>query len=854
MYNGIGLTTPRGSGTNGYIQTNRFFIKPKVNKVTENTKGFEPGQGTAGLTKKANKDILEHDRKRQIELKLVVLEDKLTEQGYTDAEITEKLLEARKVLEEAAAASDESIVLSEKRNDTQTHQVAARKEKQMETLRAALGIGQAESNHQIDEGDGDAAIMGRKSDDGKPHEKREHAFLDRDARWKKLSDDDSEAGRDDKKKASKNVKSKRNEGEADEIDDTRKRRKEEKRRKDDDSDSFSSDTDDKKEHERHTRKKNPKGRRNDSDSDSDVDIDVKKKKKSAKIHKRSRRHDSDDSDSDSDTAYSDSSESASDDDEAVKISSNDKQKRSHRSRDSDDNSSLDEQLSRQKTKSVKGHHRSQRHDNDDSISSSDDDGTIKIPFKKDVDKDKSACRRHDSDNDSSHDEGLSTRKTQKGTHHERTRQHHDSEVGSDRDDWTEKMRYEVGRHKDEHTVEHRGEQDDIDDRSDRARKHKVMARRGHGTNDSDSDKGTDRKEKLVRGRGKRHDTDDEDSDSTYVWKNGKGVMREQKAAKRDPVSPIVDGDHTSYSDDSLEKSSDSDSGGDISDKKHKTTGKSVAIDNEKNRGGATRCDDRNERSLNDYDRLERLWKSEGNHEVMRSERKLDDGYVDGQPESKSRSWNIGKDVEEYKRDKPEDTKFDSESLRANRERDNRRRDDFSRSIKSRVEFNGDNGRKEGRIHNKDNETQSENRWRDRYHEDHRGSRRHNRDEEEHRGRKHLRDDHEDRRYGKDDDEQRYGSRRERRGDDEEHRSKGHERDRQSDYSKRARHDDEVDHEDRQHRKDYEELQYGSRREKRGEEEEPRSKGHERGRQSDYSKRTRHDDFESSKKKSRGYDK
>ncbi|GLU17156.1 hypothetical protein SLE2022_335500 [Rubroshorea leprosula] len=249
---------------------------------------------------------------------------------------------------------------------------------------------------------------------------------------------------------------------------------------------------------------------------------------------------------------------------------------------------------------------------------------------------------------------------------------------------------------------------------------------------------------MVRGKGKRHDTDDEDSDSTYVQKNGKGVMREQKAVKRDSVSLIVDRDHTSYNDDSLGKSSDSDSGGDISDKKHKTTGKTIAIDNEKGKWGATRCDDRNERSLNDYDRLERLWKLEGNHEVMRGKRKLDDGYVDGQPESKSRSWNMGKDVEEYKRDKPEDTKFDSESSRANRERDNCRRDDFSRSIKSRVEFNGDSGRKEGRIHNKNNETQSENRWRDRDYGDHRGTRRRSRDEEEHRGSKHLRDDHEDR--------------------------------------------------------------------------------------------------------------
>ncbi|KAF2304365.1 hypothetical protein GH714_030495 [Hevea brasiliensis] len=98
MYKGIGLQTSRGSGTNGYIQTNKFSVKPKTAKVD---------RGTAGFTKKPNKDILEHERKRQIHLKLVVLEDILAEQGYTDLEIADKLQDARKILE-AASASEES--------------------------------------------------------------------------------------------------------------------------------------------------------------------------------------------------------------------------------------------------------------------------------------------------------------------------------------------------------------------------------------------------------------------------------------------------------------------------------------------------------------------------------------------------------------------------------------------------------------------------------------------------------------------------------------------------------------------------------------------------------------------------
>ena len=105
MYNGIGLQTPRGSGTNGYIQSNKFFIRSKTGKNSENGKGFEANPASAGLTRKPNRDILEHDRKRQIELKLVELEDQLTDEGCTDAEIAKRLDEERKILEAAATAA-----------------------------------------------------------------------------------------------------------------------------------------------------------------------------------------------------------------------------------------------------------------------------------------------------------------------------------------------------------------------------------------------------------------------------------------------------------------------------------------------------------------------------------------------------------------------------------------------------------------------------------------------------------------------------------------------------------------------------------------------------------------------------
>ncbi|KAL0447744.1 UNVERIFIED_CONTAM: Serine/arginine repetitive matrix protein 2 [Sesamum latifolium] len=113
MYNGIGIHTPRGSGTNGYAQRSKFFLKPKTN--TYSIKGFAPGQGTAGVTRKPNKEMLEHDIKRLIQLKIVL--SKHNEDLGSNA-----------------------LVFSEKVSETQTHQVSALKERWMETLKAALGI------------------------------------------------------------------------------------------------------------------------------------------------------------------------------------------------------------------------------------------------------------------------------------------------------------------------------------------------------------------------------------------------------------------------------------------------------------------------------------------------------------------------------------------------------------------------------------------------------------------------------------------------------------------------------------------------------------------------------------------
>jgi serine/arginine repetitive matrix protein 2 len=59
-YNGVGLSTARGSGTNGFVQRNLSYLKskPLVKKdISHYTQAPEHQQKTA------NKEILDHERK-----------------------------------------------------------------------------------------------------------------------------------------------------------------------------------------------------------------------------------------------------------------------------------------------------------------------------------------------------------------------------------------------------------------------------------------------------------------------------------------------------------------------------------------------------------------------------------------------------------------------------------------------------------------------------------------------------------------------------------------------------------------------------------------------------------------------
>ncbi len=74
----VGLTTPRGSGTSGYVQRNLSHMKPRDNYAPY-PKDYEQMKHRQ---RKPDKDILDHDRLREIEVKVFNLRDRLEDEEY----------------------------------------------------------------------------------------------------------------------------------------------------------------------------------------------------------------------------------------------------------------------------------------------------------------------------------------------------------------------------------------------------------------------------------------------------------------------------------------------------------------------------------------------------------------------------------------------------------------------------------------------------------------------------------------------------------------------------------------------------------------------------------------------------
>ncbi|KAJ5768919.1 hypothetical protein N7520_003478 [Penicillium odoratum] len=85
MSSNVGLSTPRGSGTSGYVQRNNAFIKPRS---TGSGAPYPPLTGANGSgpdygfkQRVPDKQILEHDRRRAIEVKVMEERERLEEEN-----------------------------------------------------------------------------------------------------------------------------------------------------------------------------------------------------------------------------------------------------------------------------------------------------------------------------------------------------------------------------------------------------------------------------------------------------------------------------------------------------------------------------------------------------------------------------------------------------------------------------------------------------------------------------------------------------------------------------------------------------------------------------------------------------
>ncbi|KAK3333473.1 cwf21 domain-containing protein [Cercophora scortea] len=138
MSDNVGLSTPRGSGTSGYVQRNLAHARPRdmaapyprdLDSLRHRQR--QPDQG-----------LLEHDRKREVEVKVFELRDKLEDEGIDEEVIDTRCDELRKKLlaemeknhRRGGASTSKNLKMH------QVHELADAKIKESERLRQALKI------------------------------------------------------------------------------------------------------------------------------------------------------------------------------------------------------------------------------------------------------------------------------------------------------------------------------------------------------------------------------------------------------------------------------------------------------------------------------------------------------------------------------------------------------------------------------------------------------------------------------------------------------------------------------------------------------------------------------------------
>jgi len=89
MYNGIGLPTPRGSGTSGYVQKNLAHKR-------SHTKAQIVSEPDPNIDKPKNPELILHQKKREIESRCLRLRKELEDEGWEESKIEKEIDAYRK--------------------------------------------------------------------------------------------------------------------------------------------------------------------------------------------------------------------------------------------------------------------------------------------------------------------------------------------------------------------------------------------------------------------------------------------------------------------------------------------------------------------------------------------------------------------------------------------------------------------------------------------------------------------------------------------------------------------------------------------------------------------------------------
>ncbi|EFQ97280.1 pre-mRNA-splicing factor cwc21 [Nannizzia gypsea CBS 118893] len=136
MSSNVGLTTPRGSGTSGYVQRNLSLLKPRdPNYAVPPAAYGDNGPSDAGFKQRQpDKQILEHDRRRAIEVQIIEERDRLEEENEKIAEGNKKLASKNKTDSDDTEKSDSKSEARGRRVELTEEEIEERLDKLRERL------------------------------------------------------------------------------------------------------------------------------------------------------------------------------------------------------------------------------------------------------------------------------------------------------------------------------------------------------------------------------------------------------------------------------------------------------------------------------------------------------------------------------------------------------------------------------------------------------------------------------------------------------------------------------------------------------------------------------------------------